>query len=217
MKLFIDTANVEHIKEMADLGIISGVTTNPSLIAKEGRDFKEVIKEITAIVDGPISGEVISTDADKMFEEAKEITKIHKNMLVKLPLTEAGLKATKLCKEAGIKTNVTLVFSSNQALMAARAGATYVSPFVGRLSDTLHDGIEVVADIKRIFDVHNLDTKIISASIRNPKQLSESALVGADIATVPYDVLKKSITHPLTDKGLKAFLDDWNKTFGDKK
>lgn len=216
MKLFIDTANVEHIKEMAEIGILSGVTTNPTLIAKEGRDFLEVIKEITEIVDGPISGEVISLDADEMVKEGIEISKIHPNMVVKLPLTEAGLKATKELSKQGIKTNVTLVFSANQAMMAAIAGATYVSPFVGRLEDTLHDGIQVVSEIRQIFDTYGFDTEIISASIRTPKQLADSALVGAHIATVPYAVLKKAITHPLTDKGIKAFLDDWNAVFNKK-
>jgi transaldolase len=213
MKLFIDTANVDHIRELADIGILSGVTTNPTLIAKEGRDFLEVIQEITAIVDGPISGEVISLEADKMVEEGIEIAKIHPNMVVKIPLTEAGLKATKELSRRGIRTNVTLVFSANQALMAAIAGATYVSPFVGRLEDTLHDGIEVVRDIRHIFDLYGFDTEIISASIRTPKQLADSALAGAHIATVPYAVLKKAITHPLTDKGIDAFLSDWNAVF----
>ncbi len=217
MKLFIDTANVEHIKEMAELGIIAGVTTNPTLIAKEGRDFIEVIKEITSIVDGPISGEVISLEADGMIKEGIEISKIHPNMVVKIPLTQAGLKATSELTKLGIKTNVTLVFSVNQALLAATAGATYVSPFVGRLEDTLHDGIEVVSDIREMLDIHNFDTEIISASIRSPKQLADSALVGAHIATVPYEVLKKAMLHPLTDKGIEAFMSDWNKVFGDKK
>jgi transaldolase len=216
MKIFIDTANVEHIREMADLGIIAGVTTNPTLIAKEGRDFNEVIKEITSIVDGPISGEVISLDAQGMVKEGIEISKIHPNMVVKIPLTEQGLKATKELSKLGIKTNVTLVFSANQALLAASAGATYVSPFVGRLEDTLHDGIQVVSDIRQIFDIYGFTTEIISASIRSPKQMADSALVGAHIATVPYDVIKKSIQHPLTDKGIKAFMSDWEKTFGKK-
>ncbi len=216
MKLFIDTANVEHIKEMASLGIIKGVTTNPTLIAKEGRDFNEVIKEITSIVDGPISGEVISLDAENMIKEGIEISKIHPNMVVKIPLTAEGLKATKALSDMNIKTNVTLIFSANQALLAATAGATYVSPFVGRLEDTLHDGIEVVSDIREIFDIYGFETEIISASIRTPKQLADSALVGAHIATVPYAVLKKSITHPLTDKGIEAFMADWEKVFGNK-
>ena len=217
MKLFIDTANVEHIREMAELGIIAGVTTNPTLIAKEGRDFLEVIKEITSIVDGPISGEVISLDAEGMVKEGIEISKIHPNMVVKIPMTEQGLKATNQLTKLGIKTNVTLVFSANQALMAATAGATYVSPFVGRLEDTLHDGITVVSEIRDIFDIYGFETEIISASIRTPKQMADSALVGAHIATVPYAVLKKASQHPLTDSGIAAFMKDWKAVFGDKK
>lgn len=216
MKLFIDTANVEHIREIASLGIICGVTTNPTLIAKEGRDFNEVIKEITEIVDGPISGEVISLDAEGMVKEGREIAKIHKNMVVKIPMTDEGLKAVKQLTSEGIKTNVTLIFSVNQALFAALAGATFVSPFVGRLDDTLHDGIEVVEQIRDVYDIYGLDTEIISASIRTPKHLQDSALAGAHIATVPYDVFKKSLKHPLTDNGIKAFLADWEKTFGKK-
>lgn len=216
MKLFIDTANVEHIREMADLGIIAGVTTNPTLIAKEGRDFNEVIKEITSIVDGPISGEVISLEAEGMIKEGIEISKIHPNMVVKIPMTEQGLKATNALSKLGIKTNVTLVFSANQALLAATAGATYVSPFVGRLEDTLHDGIQVVSEIRDIFDIYDFKTEIISASIRTPKQMADSALVGAHIATVPYAVLKKASTHPLTDKGIAAFMKDWEDSFGEK-
>lgn len=216
MKLFIDTANVDHIREMAELGIIAGVTTNPTLIAKEGRDFLEVIKEITSIVDGPISGEVISLDAEGMIKEGKEIKKIHPNMVVKIPMTQEGLKATKALSELGIETNVTLVFSVNQALLAATAGATYISPFVGRLEDTLHDGIQVVAEIREMLDIHGFSTEIISASIRTPKQMADSALVGAHIATVPYAVLKKSVTHPLTDSGIASFMADWKAVFGDK-
>lgn len=217
MKLFIDTANVEHIKEIASLGIISGVTTNPTLVAKEGRDFEEVLKEITSIVDGPISGEVISLEADKMIEEGRVIAKMHKNMVVKIPMTAEGLKAVKVLSSEGIKTNVTLIFSVNQALFAALAGATYVSPFVGRLDDTLADGIKVVSEIRDVFDIYGLDTEIISASIRTPEHLRNSALAGAHIATVPYAVFEKSLSHPLTDKGIEAFLADWNKTFGEKK
>ncbi len=216
MKLFIDTANVEHIKEIAELGILSGVTTNPTLIAKEGRDFKEVLKEITALVDGPISGEVISLKGEEMVEEGREIAKMHPNMVVKIPMTKEGLKAVKVLSQEGIDTNVTLIFSANQALFAAKAGATYVSPFVGRLDDTLHDGISVVEDIRDIFDIYGLDTEIISASIRNPRQLADSAKAGAHIATVPYDVFEKAFKHPLTDKGIDAFLSDWKKVFGDK-
>ncbi|MBU1020684.1 MAG: fructose-6-phosphate aldolase [Firmicutes bacterium] len=217
MKLFIDTANVAYIKEMAEWGIISGVTTNPTLIAKEGRDFKEVIKEITSIVDGPISGEVISLDAVGMITEGIEISKIHPNMVVKIPMTEQGLKAVKALTNLGIKTNVTLVFSVNQALMAATAGATYVSPFVGRLEDTLHDGIQVVSEIRDVFDIYGFDTEIISASIRTPKQMADSALAGAHIATVPYEVLKKAVKHPLTDSGIATFIKDWEAVFGSKK
>ena len=216
MKLFIDTANVEHIREMADLGIIAGVTTNPTLIAKEGRDFLEVIKEITSLVDGPISGEVISLDAEGMINEGIEIAKIHKNMIVKIPMTEQGIKATKKLTRLGIKTNVTLVFSVNQALLAATAGATYVSPFVGRLEDTLHDGIQVVSEIRTMLDTYGFSTEIISASIRTVKQLADSALVGAHVATVPYAVLKKAFNHPLTDSGIDAFMKDWEDTFGSK-
>ena len=214
MKLFIDTANVEHIKEMNDLGIICGVTTNPSLIAKEGRDFNQVIKEITSIVDGPISGEVISLDASGMIEEGKKIAKIHPNMVVKIPMTGEGLKAVKTLSSENIKTNVTLIFSVNQALFAALAGATYVSPFVGRLDDVLDDGIALVEAIRDVYDTYGLDTEIISASIRSPKHLQDSALAGAHIATVPYDVLKKSLKHPLTDQGIDAFIKDWENVFG---
>ncbi|MFP4078545.1 MAG: fructose-6-phosphate aldolase [Candidatus Izemoplasmataceae bacterium] len=217
MKLFIDTANIEHIREMASLGIICGATTNPSLIAKEGRDFKEVIQEITDIVDGPISGEVLSLDAEGMIKEGREIAKIHPNMVVKIPMTEEGLKAVKTLSEENIKTNVTLVFSANQAMFAAISGATYVSPFVGRLDDSLHDGMEVVSDIRTIFDAYGFDTEIISASIRHPKHLRDSALAGAHIATVPYDVLKKAMLHPLTDQGIDRFLADWDKAFGKTK
>ncbi len=216
MKLFIDTANVEYIREIASYGIICGVTTNPTLIAKEGRDFKEVIKEITQLVDGPISGEVIGLTADAMIEEGREIAKIHPNMVVKIPMTGEGLKAVKTLSSENIKTNVTLVFSVNQALFAALAGATYVSPFVGRLEDTLHEGAEVVSDIRNMFDFYNLNTEIISASIRSPKQLADSARAGAHIATVPYEVLKKSLIHPLTDQGIETFIKDWGKVFGNR-
>ena len=213
MKLFIDTANVEHIKEIASFGIICGVTTNPTLIAKEGRDFKEVIQEITSIVDGPISGEVISLDAEGMIREGRDIAKIHENMVVKIPMTAEGLKAVRVLSKEDIKTNVTLIFSVNQALFAGIAGATYVSPFVGRLDDTLHDGIEVVEQIRDIYDMYGYRTEIISASIRSPRHLKESALAGAHIATVPYEVFKKALSHPLTDKGIEAFLADWKKAF----
>ncbi len=216
MKLFIDTANVDHIREIASLGILSGVTTNPTLVAKEGRDFNEVLKEITEIVDGPISGEVISLEAEKMIEEGREIAKMHKNMVVKIPMTAEGLKAVRVLAKEGIKTNVPLIFSLNQALLAALAGATYVSPFVGRLDDTLHDGIEVVSDIRDVFDMYGLETEIISASIRHPQHLADSARAGAHIATVPYAVFQKALKHPLTDKGIDAFLSDWEEAFGKK-
>lgn len=209
MRLFIDTANVEHIREAAALGVISGVTTNPSLIAKEGRDFVEVVKEITAIVDGPISAEVISEEAGGMVAEAEELAKIHPNIVIKIPMTNEGLKAVHALTPKEIKTNVTLVFSANQALLAALAGATYVSPFVGRLDDIGHDGIEVVAQTMDILDIHGLSTRVISASIRHPLHVMQSARVGAHIATVPYKVLMQMAQHPLTDIGIRKFLDDW--------
>lgn len=209
MKYFIDTANVEEIKKAAELGIISGVTTNPSLIAKEGRDLKEVIKEITDLVDGPISAEVISLEADKMVKEGQELAKIHKNIVVKLPMTEDGLIACNKLTKLGIKTNVTLIFSSSQALAAARAGATYVSPFVGRLDDIGLDGIALVEEIAEIFALFGIESEIISASIRNKVHISRSALAGAHIATVPFKVLMESLKHPLTDIGIERFLKDW--------
>lgn len=213
MKLFLDTANVEYIREANDMGIICGVTTNPSLIAKEGRDFKEVIKEITSIVDGPISGEVISEDAEGMIKEGREIAKIHKNMIVKIPMTAEGLKAVKVLSAEGIKTNVTLIFSANQALLAANAGAAYVSPFLGRLDDISMDGVELIRTIAEIFEIHEIKTEIIAASIRNPIHVTESARAGADIATVPYNIIKQMIKHPLTDQGLEKFKADWEKVF----
>ena len=213
MKLFLDTANVEYIKEANDMGVICGVTTNPSLIAKEGKDFKEVIKEITSIVDGPISGEVISEDAEGMIKEGREIAKIHKNMIVKIPMTEEGLKAVKVLSAEGVKTNVTLIFSANQALLAANAGATYVSPFLGRLDDISMEGMELVRTIAEIFEIHDIKTEIIAASIRNPIHVIESARAGADIATVPYNIIKQMIKHPLTDQGLEKFKADWAKAF----
>ncbi|MTI80625.1 MAG: fructose-6-phosphate aldolase [Firmicutes bacterium] len=211
MQLFIDTANVDEIREAYELGVISGVTTNPSLIAKEGRDFTQVVKEITNIVDGPISAEAVSMDADKMLAEAKELAKIHPNIVIKLPMTANGLKVTKACAQEGIKTNVTLVFSANQALLAALAGATYVSPFVGRIDDTGHDGMEVIYDIIDIFDNYDLNTQVISASIRHPMHVLESAKAGAHIATIPPKVLKQMVKHPLTDIGIEKFLSDWEK------
>ncbi|MFZ5968858.1 MAG: fructose-6-phosphate aldolase [Bacillota bacterium] len=210
MKLFIDTANVEEIREISTWGVLAGVTTNPSLIAKEGRDFFEVIKEIVTLVDGPISAEVISLDAEGMIKEGEELAKLHQNIVIKLPMTEEGLKAAKVFKSKGIKTNVTLVFSANQALLAARAGATYVSPFVGRMDDIGNPGMGLIKDIADMFDIHGIDTEIISASIRHPMHVTESALAGAHIATIPHGVFKKMLVHPMTDKGIEAFLKDWN-------
>ena len=213
MKIFIDTANVEEIREAADLGVICGVTTNPSLIAREGKVFEEVIKEITTIVDGPISAEVVAPDANGMVAEAKELAKIHKNIVIKIPMTLEGLKATKQLSALGIKTNVTLIFSATQALLAARAGATYVSPFVGRLDDISDSGIDLVDDIAEIFAIHDIKTEIISASIRGPQDVTDSAKAGAHIATIPYKVIVQMSKHPLTDAGIAKFMADWNKTF----
>lgn len=217
MKFFIDTANVEDIRKANDMGIICGVTTNPSLIAKEGRDFKEVIKEITSIVDGPISGEVkaATTDAEGMIAEGREIAKIHPNMVVKIPMTVEGLKAVKVLSKEGIKTNVTLIFTANQALLAARAGATYVSPFLGRLDDISTDGVELIRQIVQIFDVAGLDTEIICASVRHPMHVTECALAGGHIATVPYKVLEQMTHHPLTDAGIEKFQQDYRAVFGE--
>ncbi|AZV58643.1 fructose-6-phosphate aldolase [Clostridium sp. AWRP] len=209
MKLFIDTANVEEIRKANEMGVICGVTTNPSLIAKEGRDFKEVVKEITTIVDGPISAEVISLESEKMVEEARELVKIHKNIVIKIPMTIEGLKAVKVLSKENIKTNVTLIFSPGQALLAARAGATYVSPFLGRLDDIGMNGIELVEQISAIFKIHDIKTEIISASIRGPLHVINAAKAGSDIATVPYKVLIQMTKHPLTDIGIQRFLDDW--------
>ncbi len=217
MKLFIDTANVEDIKKANDMGVIFGVTTNPSLIAQEGRDFKEVIKEITSIVDGPISGEVKATtlDAEGMIKEGREIAAIHPNMVVKIPMTVEGLKAVKVLSAEGIKTNVTLIFSANQALLAARAGGTYVSPFLGRLDDISTPGIDLIENIVQIFDNYGLETEIIAASIRNPIHITDCALAGADIATVPYAVIEQMTKHPLTDQGIEKFQADYRKVFGE--
>ncbi|MBS4957931.1 MAG: fructose-6-phosphate aldolase [Clostridium sp.] len=216
MKFFLDTANVSHIREVNEMGVICGVTTNPSLIAKEGRDFNEVIKEITEIVDGPISGEVVSEDAAGMIKEGREIAKIHKNMIVKIPMTGEGLKATKVLNNEGIKTNVTLVFSATQALLAANAGATYVSPFLGRLDDISMTGMDLIRDISEIFSIHQINTKIIAASVRNPIHVLDAARAGADIATVPYELVKQMLKHPLTDQGLEKFKADWEQAFGNK-
>ena len=217
MRFFIDTANVEDIKKANDMGVICGVTTNPSLIAKEGRDFKEVIAEIASIVDGPISGEVkaTTTDAEGMIAEGREIAKIHPNMVVKIPMTVEGLKACKALTAEGIKTNVTLVFTANQALLAARAGATYVSPFLGRLDDISQPGIDLIETITAIFDNYGIDTEIIAASIRNPIHVTDCALAGADIATVPYSVIEQMTKHPLTDQGIEKFQKEYLAVFGE--
>lgn len=218
MKFFIDTAKVEDIKKANDMGVICGVTTNPSLIAKEGRVFEEVIAEIASIVDGPISGEVKATtvDAEGMIAEGREIAKIHKNMVVKLPMTAEGLKACKALTEEGIKTNVTLIFTANQALLAARAGATYVSPFLGRLDDISVRGTDLIAEIAEIFRVAgDIDTKIIAASVRNTMHVTDCALAGADIATVPYKVIEQMTHHPLTDAGIEKFQADYKAVFGE--
>jgi len=214
MKFFIDTANIEEIKEAHSMGMVDGVTTNPSLIAKEGGEFEVIIKEICDIVDGPISAEVISVDTEGMLKEARQLAKIHDNIVVKVPMTVDGLKATRQLTEEGIKTNVTLVFSPLQALMAAKAGATFVSPFVGRLDDLAQEGLALVEQIVEIYSNYAFDTEIIVASVRNPLHVLDAALMGADIATIPFSVLGKLAAHPLTEKGLKAFLDDWNKAQG---
>lgn len=217
MKFFIDTANVEEIRKANNMGIVCGVTTNPSLIAKEGRDFKEVIEEITSIVNGAISGEVKATTekAEDMIKEAREIAAIHHNMVVKIPMTEEGLKAVKVLSKEGIKTNVTLIFNATQALFAAKAGATYVSPFLGRLDDIATPGIDLIRTISNIFKAQNIKTEIICASVRNPVHIVECALAGADIATVPYKVIEQCIKHPLTDAGIEKFKKDYMAVFGE--
>lgn len=209
MKIFIDTANIEEIKKAAELGIVSGVTTNPSLIAKEGRKFEDVIAEITEIVDGPISAELISPIAEEMVEEAKELCKIHKNIVIKIPVCEEGLKAVSMLSKLGIKTNVTLIFSATQALLAARAGASFVSPFIGRLDDISDNGAELVEQIADVFNIFDIKTEIIAASIRGPQDATRAALAGADIATIPYKVILQMIKHPLTDSGIEKFNADW--------
>lgn len=214
MKLFIDTANVDEIRDANDLGIIDGVTTNPSLIAKEGKDFTEVIKEITGIVKGPVSAEVVAEDAAGMVAEAEKLSGLSSNIVIKIPITAEGLKAVKILSSKGIKTNVTLVFSASQALLAARAGATYVSPFVGRLNDISSDGDGLISTISEIFSMHGIDTEIIAASIRSPEDVVNSARCGADIATVPYKIIMQMIKHPLTDSGIERFMKDWNEAFG---
>ena len=215
MKFFIDTANFEEIKEAYAWGILSGVTTNPSLVAKEpGVNFHDRLREIAELVNGSVSGEVISLDAEGMIREGEELAAIHPNITVKLPMTPAGLQACKHFSEKGIKTNVTLIFSANQALMAARAGATYVSPFLGRLDDIGHNGVELISTIANIFEIHNIETEIIAASIRHPQHITEAALAGAHISTTPFNVLKQLFNHPLTDKGIEGFLADWSKREG---
>ncbi|UCD89826.1 MAG: fructose-6-phosphate aldolase [Desulfobacterales bacterium] len=214
MKFFIDTANLDEIKEAYSMGMVDGVTTNPSLIAKEEGAFEEIIKEICDIVDGPVNAEVISTDTEGMLKEAHHLAKIRNNIVVKIPMTVDGLKATRTLTEEGIKTNVTLIFSPLQALMAAKAGATYVSPFVGRLDDLAQEGLVLVEQLVEIYSNYAYDTEIIVASVRNPVHVLDAAVIGADIATLPFAVLGKLAAHPLTDKGLKAFLDDWNKGKG---
>lgn len=217
MKFFIDTAKVEEIKKANDMGVICGVTTNPSLIAKAGRAFEDVIAEIASIVDGPISGEVkaTTTDAEGMIEEGRKIAKIHPNMVVKIPMTAEGLKACKVLSSEGIKVNVTLIFTANQALLAARAGAAYVSPFLGRLDDNSVRGVDLITEVAEIFAVSGIDTEIIAASVRNPIHVTDCALAGADIATVPYAVIEKMIHHPLTDQGIEKFQADYRAVFGE--
>lgn len=209
MKFFIDTANIEEIKEINSWGILSGVTTNPSLIAREGRVFEDVVKEITEIVDGPISAEVTATECDLMVKQGRELSKIHKNIIIKIPMMEEGLKAVSILSKEGIKTNVTLIFSVNQALLAANAGATYVSPFLGRLDDIGQDGMELVSDLSEIFGIYGIKTEIIAASIRNTMHIYECAKCGVDIATVPYKIFKQMSKHPLTDSGIEKFLEDF--------
>jgi len=212
MKLFIDTANINEIKEAAALGILDGVTTNPSLVSKEGKDFRKLLDEILAIVDGPVSAEVVSTDYDGILKEAHELSKIHKNIVVKVPLIKEGLKAVRTLSAENINTNVTLCFSASQALLAAKAGATYISPFVGRLDDISHDGMELISQIVQIYKNYNYKTQVLVASIRHPLHLVEAALIGADVCTMPFPVIDKLFNHPLTDLGLEKFLSDWKKS-----
>jgi transaldolase len=216
MKFFLDTANVEKIREFAEIGLVDGVTTNPTLVAKEGRDFHEVIKEICSIVDGPVSAEVIALDAEGMIEEARELSKLADNVVIKIPMTKEGLKAVNVLSKEGIKTNVTLIFSANQALMAAKAGATYVSPFVGRLDDIGQNGMQLIAEIVQIFRNYDIKTEIIVASVRHPMHVIEAAELGADIATIPFAVLDKMFNHPLTDKGIDTFMKDWEEYLKNK-
>jgi transaldolase len=212
MKFFIDTANIKEIKEAASYGLLDGVTTNPSLVAKEGKNFRELLDEIIKIVDGPISAEVVSTDYNGIMKEAKELAKIHKNIVVKVPLIKEGIKAVKSLSEEGINTNVTLCFSPSQALLAAKAGATYISPFVGRLDDISHDGMGLIQQILQIYRNYDFKTQVLVASIRHPLHLVDAALMGAHVATMPFDVIEKLFKHPLTDIGLEKFLSDWKKS-----
>ncbi len=211
MEIFVDTANTEHIKELWDAGLINGVTTNPSLVAKENRDYNEILKEICDTVDGPISAEVIATDKEGMLSEAREYAKLHKNIVVKIPLILDGIKAVKILSDEGIKTNVTLCFSPLQALLAAKAGATYISPFIGRLDDIGHTGMDIIDEIKRIYDNYGFETKVLVASVRHPNHILEAAMIGADTITIPYQVIKKMLNHPLTDIGIDRFLNDYKK------
>ncbi len=217
MKFFIDTANIDEIRKANDMGVICGVTTNPSLIAKEGRDVYEVVAEIASIVDGPISGEVkaTTTDAEGMIAEGREIAKIHPNMVVKIPMTVEGLKACKVLSQEGIKVNMTLIFTANQALLCARAGAAFVSPFLGRLDDISVRGTDLISEVAEIFNIHNIETEIIAASIRHPMHVTDCALAGADIATVPYKVIEQMTHHPLTDAGIEKFQKDYKAVFGE--
>jgi len=212
MKFFIDTANIAEIKEAASMGVVDGVTTNPSLVAKEGKDFRKLLEEICAIVDGPISAEVISTDFDGIMKEGRDLAKIHRNIVVKVPLIREGLKAVKALKAEGIRTNVTLCFSPTQALLAAKAGAYFISPFIGRLDDISTNGMELIRQIVTIYRNYQYDTQVLVASVRHPLHVVEAAMIGADICTIPFKVIEQLIKHPLTDIGLQKFLDDWNKS-----
>jgi len=213
LRIFIDSANIEEIKEINEMGFLAGVTTNPSLVAKEKRDYHQVIKEICAIVDGPVSAEVIALDCETMVKEGQALAAIHPHVVIKVPLTQEGLKAIKIFSDKGIRTNATLVFSATQALVAARAGASYVSPFLGRVDDNANDGIVLLEDIMTVFDQYLLDTEVIAASIRHPMHVVASARLGAHIATIPYGVIKQMISHPMTDAGIDKFLKDWNSAF----
>ncbi|MDI3327797.1 MAG: fructose-6-phosphate aldolase [Alicyclobacillaceae bacterium] len=211
MKFFVDSANVDEIRRACNWGVVAGVTTNPSLVAKEGRDFFETLRDITALVDGPVSAEVISLDAEGMLEEGRKLAAVAENIVIKVPMTAEGLKAVHTFAREGIRTNVTLVFSANQALLAARAGASYVSPFIGRLDDISHDGIALIRETAEIFRIHRIETEIIAASVRHPVHVTQAALAGAHIATLPFAVLERIVRHPLTDQGIERFLADWGK------